>query len=164
MPSDAPTPRRPWYADGLSFACTQCGNCCTGPSGYVWFTPDEGQRIADRLGIEEREFRRRYAKRRFGKWTLGEIKRDTDVYDCVFLKHTESGQRVCSIYDVRPTQCRTWPFWEENLASPEAWDQAAVGCPGMRRTDGKHYSFDRIQLTVEGKADAAGNPLPPHPT
>ena len=26
----------PWYRDGLRFACTRCGACCTGAPGYVW--------------------------------------------------------------------------------------------------------------------------------
>ena len=32
-----------WYEDGLRFSCSQCGNCCTGPPGAVWFTDNEGQ-------------------------------------------------------------------------------------------------------------------------
>ena len=39
------------------------------------------------------------------------------MYDCVFLKEDpERGRKTCSIYPVRPLQCRTWPFWPENLA------------------------------------------------
>ena len=48
-----------WYADGLRFKCTQCGNCCTGGPGYVWFDDDEAQAMADQLGIEKREFYQR---------------------------------------------------------------------------------------------------------
>ncbi|MDA0802418.1 MAG: hypothetical protein O2819_01485 [Planctomycetota bacterium] len=31
------------------------------------------------------------------------------------------------------SQCRTWPFWTENLASPAAWKlaKAKTPCPGM---------------------------------
>eukprot|EP00961_Rhodomonas_salina_P046921 629705-Rhodomonas_salina.2 len=29
------------------------------------------------------------------------------------------GKAICSLYEARPKQCRTWPFWPENLASPE---------------------------------------------
>src|SRR5688500_1701558 len=31
----------PWFADGLSFTCTACGNCCTGGPGFVWITKEE---------------------------------------------------------------------------------------------------------------------------
>ena len=37
---------QPWYADGLSFTCTQCGNCCTGGPGYVWISDMEIDRLA----------------------------------------------------------------------------------------------------------------------
>ncbi|MFM1805538.1 MAG: hypothetical protein RL136_2417, partial [Planctomycetota bacterium] len=37
MSTDA---QAPWYAEGLRFECTQCGNCCSGGPGAVWFTPE----------------------------------------------------------------------------------------------------------------------------
>ena len=53
-PDPAGDAARPdWYDDGLRFECTQCGNCCTGPPGMVWFTPEEGRRMAEGLGLDE---------------------------------------------------------------------------------------------------------------
>ena len=46
--------------------------------------------------------------------------------DCVFYDR----QAGCTIYPVRPRQCRTWPFWESNVATPEAWQKTCVVCPG----------------------------------
>ena len=31
----------PWYHEGLSFTCSQCGDCCTGAPGYVWVNNEE---------------------------------------------------------------------------------------------------------------------------
>ncbi|MHC4300490.1 MAG: YkgJ family cysteine cluster protein, partial [Planctomycetota bacterium] len=62
--------------------------------------------------------------------------------DCIFLRN-RGGQRGCGIYCVRPNQCRTWPFWPENLASVNAWNRAAVKCPGINR--GRLYSFEEIE-------------------
>ncbi len=121
-----------WYAEGLRFSCTQCGNCCTGPTGFVWYTPDEAERIAAHLGISVAQFERRYARTVRGRRSLGENKTKFG-YDCVFLTRDADGKAGCSIYPVRPMQCRTWPFWPENLASPEHYLQAARTCPGMRR-------------------------------
>ena len=123
--------QQPWYADGLHFTCHQCGNCCTGPPGYVWFSATEGKAIAEHLGLSEAEFYRRYARKKRGRYSLTEVKRG-DQYDCVFLQRDEHGKALCSIYPVRPTQCRTFPFWPEHLESREAWDEAAKDCPGMR--------------------------------
>ena len=122
-----------WYADGLRFACTQCGNCCTGPPGAVWFTEDEGRRMAARLGMDEAAFYRRYARRTGGRWSLTEHE-TVHGFDCVFLDREQvPGKAVCRLYDARPSQCRTWPFWPENLESPEAWEEArrTTPCPGM---------------------------------
>jgi uncharacterized protein len=41
----------------------------------------------------------------------------------------------CTVYPVRPKQCRTWPFWESNLQSPDDWNRTAEGCPGCNRGD-----------------------------
>ena len=32
---------QPWYAAGLQFGCTECGNCCAGAPGYVWISTEE---------------------------------------------------------------------------------------------------------------------------
>ncbi len=50
--------------------------------------------------------------------------------DCVFF-HSES--RTCEVYDARPRQCRTWPFWSSNLTSPAAWQETADRCRGCNR-------------------------------
>jgi Fe-S-cluster containining protein len=133
-PADsASTPTREWYAGGLRFECTKCGNCCTGPPGWVWFDQQEGRKIAARLGLDETEFYKRYAHQVDGRWSLKETRSDRG-YDCIFLDRTSRpGEALCSIYDLRPTQCRTWPFWPENLSSPRAWQSARrrTPCPGM---------------------------------
>ena len=112
----------PWYADGLRFECTRCGKCCTGTPGYVWVTEEGLEAIADFLGQpldEVRATRTRTAHR-------GLTLREKANGDCVFYDRTEG----CTIYPVRPPQCRTWPFWESNVASPEAWQQTCDVCPG----------------------------------
>ncbi len=63
--------------------------------------------------------------------------------DCVFLEVDEQGRRKCRIYSVRPTQCRTWPYWPQNLAGPESWAAAGERCPGINR--GKIVSFNEIE-------------------
>jgi len=120
-----------WYEDGLCFACTQCGNCCTGPPGAVWFTDDEGRGMAEKLGIGIDSFYRQYARKIGSKWSLTERLVD-GKYDCILLDRT-TPKPSCSVYEARPSQCRSWPFWSENLKSREAWDRAKekTPCPGM---------------------------------
>ncbi len=123
-------PKERWYEDGLHFSCHQCGNCCTGPPGFVWVTDEEVGAMAAFLEITELEFRGRYAHQDLGRWTLNEVP-SMHGYDCVFLRRDEQGKALCSIYGARPTQCRTWPFWPENLKNRRAWRRAARHCAGM---------------------------------
>jgi Fe-S-cluster containining protein len=117
----------------------------------VWFDETEAQAMADALGVEVREFYQRYAKRKMGRWTLEEVKTKERKYDCVFLERDEKGRGLCSIYKVRPTQCRTWPFWDSNLTSPRQWAMAAQTCPGMKLPDqpgGKFVPVEQIRVTL----------------
>ena len=122
-----------WYAAGLRFRCTQCGNCCTGPAGTVWFSRAEGAEMARIVGVDRKTFYERYARRVDGRWSLTEHETPHGL-DCVFLdRESRPGKAVCSIYEARPVQCRTWPFWPENLRSRRTWERVkrATPCPGM---------------------------------
>lgn len=106
--------------------------------------------MADYLGITLQAFHDRYAHRALRRWTLNEVRRNA-AYDCVFLREDADGKRGCSIYPVRPTQCRTWPFWPSNLKSRSAWESSAQSCPGMRNPDarGEHFvPIEQIRVTM----------------
>lgn len=131
-------PRNRWYKDGLSFSCTQCGNCCSGDPGYVWATIEEIEKIAAYLGNEDGRLDPKYLRRVGFRFSLTEKPNG----DCIFLLR-QNGKSQCAIYPVRPLQCRTWPFWKENLRTEDAWAQTAVKCPGMNR--GTHYDYVQIE-------------------
>ena len=123
----------PWYADGLRFECTCCGNCCTGPEGAVWFSEEEGRAMAAALGLEHDEFLARHSRVIEGHRSLNEHETEHG-FDCEFLdRRTEPGKAFCSIYEARPLQCRTWPFWPEVTRSRSAWERMRreTPCPGM---------------------------------
>jgi len=133
--------RAPWYAGGLAFECTGCGACCAGPEeGYVWVTPDEIAAIAKHLGIPQADVRRKYVRRAGRRYSLVERPGNKD---CIFLFDDPDGGRKCLIYPVRPTQCRTWPFWPGNLNRPIDWSLASVRCPGINR--GPLHSYEQIE-------------------
>jgi Fe-S-cluster containining protein len=50
--------------------------------------------------------------------------------------------RKCTVYDQRPRQCRTWPFWDSNLVNPAAWRRTCEICPGSGQ--GKLYQLEAI--------------------
>ena len=136
--SETPEPD-PWYADGLAFECTGCGGCCTGEPGYVWVTTDELVAIADYLDKPIGEVRLMDCKPVRGLISLSEHRNG----DCVYLNpHT----RRCTVYPVRPKQCRTWPFWPEIVKTPQAWKAAGRSCPGIDR--GEFVPLASIEATL----------------
>ena len=125
---------KPWWRDGLRFACQGSGKCCVshGAAQYVFVTLEDRRRLAATLGMPTRQFTRRYCSKHEGLFHLG-----TDEKSCVFL----DGRR-CKVYEGRPTQCRTWPFWPENMR-PEKWAQVAAFCPGVGK--GRVVEADTIR-------------------
>ena len=127
-----------WYQDGLRFTCIKCGNCCTGDPGYVWVTKEEIRRIAEFQKSPDGKMDAQHLRRAGLRYSLTEH----DNGDCCFLGGA-GGDRGCTIYPVRPLQCRTWPFWTGNLRSQAVWDEAAERCPGMN--NGMLHTFVQIE-------------------
>lgn len=129
----------PWFKNGLRFQCTQCGDCCTGAPGYVWVNNEEIEHLAALVGMSVQEFEAKYVR------TVG-IRKSLIEYengDCVFF---DNQKRKCTVYEARPRQCRTWPFWDSNVKTEEAWAYTCEVCPGSGK--GKIYSVDEILKSV----------------
>ena len=138
--------KTPWYVAGLHFECVQCGRCCSGPGeGYIWITKPETQIIADFLKISVGQVRKEYLKRVGLRTTIIE---HPGTKDCILLQDI-AGQKRCIIYPVRPSQCRTWPFWPDNLADPNAWNKATQKCHGINH--GRLYTYDEIEKIKRNK-------------
>ena len=136
-----------FYAKGLRFQCTGCGECCRarhGKPSWVYVTIDERRRLARHLKLRTSVFTRRYCEKSNGFFHLR-----SPTSDCLFL----DGAR-CSVYAARPGQCRTFPFWRENM-TPAAWNGAvARECEGVGR--GRLWTRAEIELRLkdEEKRDA----------
>lgn len=126
----------PWYADGLKFKCTGCGDCCTGAPGFVWVNKAEIAALAEQVELPVDEFEDRYVRSVGIRKSLVEY----DNGDCVFF---DNKSRKCQVYASRPRQCRTWPFWDSNLKSPETWEETCESCPGAGK--GKLYDLGHIE-------------------
>ena len=128
----------PWYRDGLAFECTRCGACCTGAPGYVWVTPEEIARLSEFRGLTPDQFSRKFVRRVGNRFSLIE----KPGGDCAFWDEAAG----CTVYEARPVQCRTWPFWGENVEAPEDWDAVKGRCPGAGR--GRIYGVEEITSSV----------------
>lgn len=131
-------PNEPWYAEGLRFRCTGCHACCRGVhDGVVYATAAELERIAAHLERSPAAFRRAHVQRRKGHETI----RLTEDGDCSLWRDG------CTVYEARPRQCRTYPFWPEHLRTPAAWEAEARECEGMGQ--GEVHSFVQIRAVLK---------------
>ena len=74
------------------------------------------------LGIDEEEFKRTYTDVVNKAFVLKSFPNG----DCIFYDERTG----CGVYNARPLQCRTFPFWPENLRRRSAWAKIVKFCPG----------------------------------
>lgn len=134
-----------FYEKGIRFECRGDGKCCVtrGAYGYVYLSFNDRRRMAAHFGISLEAFTARYAKKEDGLYHLRYRERD-----CPFLEKNH-----CTVYDARPWQCRTWPFWPENMHA-EVWEkEIASYCPGIGR--GRLYTAEEIEQILAKKASVS---------
>ena len=137
--ADRDDTNQPWYVDGLRFECQpDCGECCTthGDFAYVYLDDAELRAMAKLLELDEATFREGYTELD-ESWTVLRMDRPA----CPFLDGTR-----CRVYDARPRQCRTFPFWGEHLTSHAAWSRLRTFCPGIDQ--GPKHDLLQIRATA----------------
>ncbi|QTA87506.1 YkgJ family cysteine cluster protein [Desulfonema magnum] len=137
MPKKWSYDRTYFFDEGIQFECQGCGVCCTGSPGTVYVDKSEIACIAEFLGISVPDFTKKYLYPYKNSHTI----REDSEWRCLFY---DNG---CEIYPVRPMQCRTFPFWFDNLRSEEKWKRISQECPGIGC--GPLYSKERILEIVQ---------------
>ena len=135
-----------WWSNGIRFECQESARCCVsrGEYGYVYLTLEDRRRLASHFGVPTREFTRRWCAKTDGLFHLLDA---PGRGECIFLEGTR-----CGVYEGRPTQCRTWPFWPD-MMSAKAWSKEVLGfCPGVGK--GRLYTEREIEslLTIQRRA------------
>jgi Fe-S-cluster containining protein len=69
--------------------------------------------------------------------------KEKNNYDCIFW------DQGCTVYESRPLQCVSFPFWESIVSSKEAWNMASTGCPGIN--SGVLHNADEISSFVNSR-------------
>jgi Fe-S-cluster containining protein len=135
-----------FFKDGIRFECQGSGKCCItrGKYGYVYVSFKDRKRLAAYLGISADTFTAKYAKKTDDRYHLKNIDKD-----CLFYQENR-----CTVYDARPWQCRTWPFWPENM-NRTVWEQEVASyCPGVGK--GRLYSAEEIEEILVKRKDVSG--------
>ena len=142
----------------LPFDCTSCGKCCK-TKGSVWMSPAETHRAAQFLNLSPDDFVSAYASHTLsdGNQSWIQVKNDPTGEACVFLENNQ-----CRIYEARPIQCSTYPFWPNILESEAAWDEEVrvaddkQGGPYWTPDDGGCEGMQYIMIDAAGAI--AGGP------
>jgi len=107
-------------------ACVACGgHCCTGESGYIWIKYEEIKQMARFVNLSIEDFATMYLRKVKHRYSLKEKQLAPDNFACVFFDETI---QQCTVYAVRPRQCRTFPFWEQFKNNEE---EVRKECPGI---------------------------------
>jgi hypothetical protein len=137
-------PRGPWYAEGLAFECTSCGKCCLNHGdgfSFVYSTRADRRAIAKQLGLSLKRFEAEYCEQAGG--ALSFKSKDNA---CIFL----DGHK-CTVYELRPAQCRTFPFWPEVLEDEDTWERdVASFCPGVGKGPVHDLNAIRAAMRASG--------------
>ncbi|MBN2790605.1 MAG: YkgJ family cysteine cluster protein [Candidatus Delongbacteria bacterium] len=124
-----------FYDEGVDFECKRCGNCCT-RSGYVFIFQRDLDLILEKTNYSRSELEKRY----LSKLDDYVVLKDQGNGACIFWDDYIKG---CKIYEARPTQCRTFPFWNAIMSDEESWINAMEDCPGIGQ--GNHFTFEEIE-------------------
>ena len=133
-----------WWADGVSFQCQpDCGRCCDQPGGIVYLAPTDAEKLAEHAGMDvEAWLRRDCTKTLDGRYILRSRQGDGI---CIYLNE----KKQCNVYQVRPQQCKAFPWWSENLRSKRSWNKVKESCPGLTADDAIIISGEEIRLHVQ---------------
>ncbi len=120
------------FKEGFDYAfdskgCDTCqGKCCIGESGNIWINKFEIENLSKHLNITLNDLRIKYLEKRGYKYSIKEVQLSEDNYACVFFN---LNKKQCSIYEARPTQCRTFPFWDYFKNNKE---EVIQECPAIK--------------------------------
>ena len=134
---------------GLRFECTQCGKCCwtRGQYSHVYLTKQDLASLAAAVGLSVAETRRRYTFRDENGWTELDFREGR----CVML---DAKTNLCTVYESRPTQCRTFPFWPEMIRRGKWTAEARRICEGVGNGRVVPKEEAAARLADQKKADA----------
>jgi len=103
--------------------------------------------MAQELGLDLKHFTRQHCQSEDGIYFLKETKDQSG--ECRFLDKDSR----CRVYRARPTQCRTWPFWPENMNAKTWTKEIAVFCPGVGKGAGVSSDHVKQQLQLQRESE-----------
>ena len=128
------------YSKEMRFQCQGSSNCCIsrGSYGFVYLSKKDILRLSKYTDLSIKDFIKLYCEKTYGFVHFKERRKNSE---CQFLE-----KKRCSIYKARPTQCRSWPFWSENMKT-KIWNEEIQSfCPGIGK--GKIIQQSQIEKNI----------------
>ena len=133
---------------GIRFECQGSGNCCVSRDtyGFVYLSKKDIKKLSIGFKTTEQNFTKNYCQKTDGFIHLKELKKNNG--NCIFLKDNR-----CTVYKSRPIQCRTWPFWPENMNTKTWNNDIAKNCPGVGKgkVKTKNEILKQVQIDYENE-------------
>ncbi len=120
------TNNTPFYEEGLRFSCTRCSKCCRFDPGYVFLSEADIASLMAHFDASRQEIEERYCRHVEMDGHVRLSLQEQANNDCVFWN--DGG---CTVYEARPLQCRSFPFWPSYLFSEYTWQSVRSFCPGV---------------------------------
>jgi uncharacterized protein len=111
----------------IDFKCQRCSSCCRISPGVVFLTENDVEKISSFLDLTINDFIKKFCREiiRNDKTVVGLLEKSN--YDCIFW---DNG---CVVYQARPIQCITYPFWPVIVESESRWNKEINNCPGINK-------------------------------
>ena len=130
-----------WKQETIYFECqSDCFKCCSKP-GVVYLDFKDILQAAEYLELTVSDFKSEFLKRQDDLWLI-EVE---ESRPCPFL--VEHG---CAIHKAKPAQCRSYPFWRENMETRNHWLLTAAFCPGINKEQEVSHSSIEEFLQEDG--------------
>jgi len=137
--------KEPFYANGLKFSCRRCSSCCRHDPGFVFLSEKDLKNLVTALKMDKEGFLKTYC-RWVTDWKGEEVLslKEKSNKDCILW---DNG---CTVYDARPLQCITFPFWESIVLLEKNWEIASEGCPGIN--NGEIHTKETVVRNIQLRA------------
>jgi len=115
------------FLDTIDFECQRCSACCRYDPGAVFLTEEDIRKICKFLSTDRDTLLNKYCRGIFrgGKLVVSLLEKKN--FDCIFW---DNG---CKIYEARPIQCITYPFWSSLVESKRSWYEESKRCKGINK-------------------------------
>ena len=114
----------------------------------MYLRPQDAQLLANHHGMEVSDWLERDCSQTIDGRYILKSDQYTDI--CIYLDE----EKKCTVYEVRPAQCKSFPFWAENVRSDRSWKLTVNSCPGLDSEEAFIIDGNTIRKKILDDRDA----------